>query len=178
MRTFDLIVAVDQKNGIGKEGRLPWALSGDMHHFKSVTLASASKDKMNAVIMGRTTWESIPLKFRPLAGRLNIVLTKNAHYPLPSGVLKAPSLDQAMAIFENPKYQGRIDQVFIIGGASVYREAICHPLCRKIHLTRIDHDFSCDCSFPEITKNFELAESSPCQTENGIPYTFHTYRRI
>ncbi len=178
MKTFDLIVAVDQKNGIGKNGQMPWALSGDMHHFKSVTAGSASKGKINAVVMGRATWESIPLKFRPLAGRLNVVLTKNAHYQLPEGVLKAHSLEDAMAIFESLKYQERIDQVFIMGGGSVYHEAISHPLCRKIYLTRIDSDFSCDRFFPEITKNFEQIESSSPQTDHGVRYTFFVYRRI
>jgi len=178
MKTFDLIAALDQKNGIGKEGKLPWALSGDMQRFKTITLASSERNKINAVIMGRKTWESILPKFRPLIGRLNVVLTKKADYPFPRGVLKAQSLESAVTLLDNEEYQKKIDHIFVIGGASVYREAIEHPLCRKIYLTKIVGDFSCDCFFPEFEKNFEKIESLSSCSDRGITYSFCTYRRI
>ena len=74
---FNIIIAVDEKNGIWKDNKLAWKLSKDMLYFKETTLFTKDKDKLNAVIMWRKTWESIPAKFRPLAWRLNCVLTKN-----------------------------------------------------------------------------------------------------
>ena len=76
--TFQLVVAATRKLGIGKHGSMPWKLPGDMAYFKELTSKTADSSKQNAVIMGRKTWESIPLKFRPLPGRINVVLTRNA----------------------------------------------------------------------------------------------------
>ncbi len=83
------IVACTRDGGIGKEGKLPWKLSGDMAYFKRVTLDTEDiPGKRNAVIMGRKTWESIPNSFRPLAGRLNVVLSRNPKsINLPDGVV-------------------------------------------------------------------------------------------
>ena len=178
MKNIHLIVAIDQKNGIGKEDKLPWALSGDMQHFKSVTLKVSAKNKINAVIMGRKTWESIPEKFRPLSGRLNIVLTQNKDYALTGDVLKAQSLEEAIRLLAGDEFKEKVDHIFVIGGASVYREAIRHPLCQKIYLTKVEGDFSCDCFFPEFAKHFKQTESLPSCSEKGVSYAFCTYERV
>jgi len=75
-RLLDIVVAATRTNGIGKDGQLPWRLPQEMKHFKAITSA-APTGLRNAVIMGRHTWGSIPKKFRPLANRLNVVLTSN-----------------------------------------------------------------------------------------------------
>ena len=75
---FQLVVAAAKNMGIGKEGGLPWSLPGDMAYFKDLTSRTRDAAKQNAVIMGRRTWESIPAKFRPLKGRINVVLTRLA----------------------------------------------------------------------------------------------------
>jgi dihydrofolate reductase/thymidylate synthase len=76
--SFTIVVAYTRRMGIGKDGGLPWRpLKNDMARFKRITMGSLSKDKFNVVIMGRKTWESIPEKFRPLPGRINIVLSRN-----------------------------------------------------------------------------------------------------
>ncbi len=75
-RPVNLIVAATARGGIGKDGRLPWELPTDMAFFRTTTLAtSGAAGKQNAVVMGRKTWASIPAKFRPLKGRLNVVLS-------------------------------------------------------------------------------------------------------
>lgn len=71
-----LIAAVSPSNGLGKNGGLPWSLRGEMAYFRRAT-SHAGPTKRNAVIMGRNTWESIPLKFRPLKGRLNVVVSRS-----------------------------------------------------------------------------------------------------
>jgi len=177
LKTFDIIVAVDNKNGIGKNGFLPWNLPGDMRHFKAVTTATQAKERMNAVIMGRKTWESIPEKFRPLVGRLNIVLTTNSTYQLPSSVLKAYSLDVALDVVSSGDHHRTIDQVFVIGGASVYTQAVNHSQCRRIFVTKIDADFSCDVMFPSLGQEFRQIACSREEAEGPLTYRFVTYAK-
>ena len=76
-----VIVAATKANGIGVNGRLPWRLPGDMAYFARIT-SNAPEGYTNAVIMGRKTWESIPLKFRPLPKRVNLVISRNCDYDL------------------------------------------------------------------------------------------------
>lgn len=76
MSRLTLIVAATSTNGIGKGGKLPWRLPKEMSYFAKVTIA-APEGKMNTVIMGRNTWESIPPRFKPLQKRANIVISRN-----------------------------------------------------------------------------------------------------
>jgi dihydrofolate reductase len=170
MKNFSIIVAFDEVQGIGKAGLLPWHLPADLKHFKEVTMASRGGSS-NAVIMGRKTWESIPDKFRPLPGRLNIVITSQEAYALPQGVLRASSLDNALEVVSN-KQDMNIMDVFVIGGAQVFAEAIAHPLCKKIYLTRIYGRFDCDVFFPVIPLKFVEKDSSRKYQENEKTFSF------
>ena len=79
MRGFSVVVAAcKQTRGIGLGGALPWSLRGDMQFFKQLTRSTLDPLKRNAVVMGRKTWQSIPEKLRPLADRLNVVITRNS----------------------------------------------------------------------------------------------------
>ena len=170
---FSIIAAVDQSGGIGQGGKLPWNLKGDLKHFKEVTQGQGGPAKLNAVIMGRTTWDSIPARFRPLAGRINLVLSRTS-LELPPGVLGATSLDQALELAEG---QGA-GEVFVIGGASVYAQAIAHPACQTICLTEIESAFECDTFFPAVPPEFfEQTVVSDPVTEGGVTYRFVTYSR-
>lgn len=156
--SFSIIVAIDEKGGIGIGGKLPWDLKVDMAHFKKTTT-----NGKNAVIMGRKTWESIPINRRPLENRLNIVLTKGVYDDeertrLFGVAVLAQSLDDALALAQGA------DKVFVIGGANVYKEAIDHPLCKEICLTRVyGSDVKCDTFFPPILEgpnHWMLSKSS------------------
>ena len=172
---FALVVAVDNNNGIGKNNKLPWRLPTDLKFFSEVTSRTHSSVTMNAVIMGRNTWESLPKKHRPLPGRLNIVLSRNNDLQLPSEVIHAHSMDDALQKITDLK---NIDHVFVIGGAKVFHEAINHPQCHTIYLTQIDQTFDCDTFFPKIEETmYQLKEKSGKQTENGIDFQFLTYER-
>ena len=81
MARLTLIVAATRNNGIGQNSQLPWRLAKEMAYFKRVT-TNAPEGSMNAVVMGRNTWESIPQRFRPLDKRLNIVISSNKNYQL------------------------------------------------------------------------------------------------
>merc|ERR550519_43965 len=112
-----------------------------MARFKQLTMKAAKEDMKNAVIMGRNTWESIPEKFRPLQGRLNIVVTSRA---LPSDVSTVPSLTAALALCD----EETIDKIFIIGGSRMYEEAIALAQCTEVFMTRVGKKFDCDVFFP------------------------------
>lgn len=157
---FTIIAAMDSQRGIGKNNDLPWHLSKDLKHFKEQTMGGT-------VIMGRRTWESIPAKYRPFSGRLNIVLTRDPEYKIQTEVLLASSLEEALKQAEG--------KIFVIGGAHVFAEAIEHPQCTQLMLTEIQSSFECDAYFPEIPARFKKVQVSEPQSEKGIHFRFTTY---
>ena len=175
MKNFSVIGAADLKGGIGKSGTLPWHLPGDMEQFKQVTVTTSSEEKQNAAIMGRKTWESLPEKFRPLAGRLNAVLTRHGDLNVPEGVLKFSSLEDALNVLQGPAHKDKIETVFVIGGSEVFKEALAHPRCEKIYLTHILFDFNCDVFFPAFEERFGEVLSSSHFREGAIEYYFAVY---
>jgi len=173
MSNFSIIAAVDQKFGLGQQGRMPWSLSADMQHFKEVTTGSAG---LNMVIMGRKTWESLPKRFRPLPDRMNCVLTRQEEYPLPEGVLRAESLEDALDHAE--QIQDRINDVFVAGGAQIYAQAIDRTECHSVYLTRIDQDFNCDVFFPqEKLKDYRQTVEGLPQKEGEVSFRFCQFER-
>ena len=153
-KQFHIIVAHDLNNGIGIENRIPWHLPIDMKYFKDTTTRSA-KGKQNAVIMGRKTWESIPKKFRPLPGRINIVLSKSVSSI--EGALVGDSLDNALQQCEN---NVDIDQVFVIGGSQIYDHALQHKQCDTLYVTKVFQAFDCDAYFSEYQPAFKCTYAS------------------
>ena len=175
MRNFSIIVALDEQYGIGKDGGLPWHLSGDLKHFKEVTTHVIDPKKNNAVIMGRKTWESLPEKFRPLPQRLNIVLSRRADLSLSSDVLKFQQLDEALTALSEAAFRDSLENVFVIGGGEIFRLAVDHPQCRKLYITHIQKTYACDSYFPAIPIRFKVVERSPMAQENGLEYFFAVY---
>ncbi len=159
---LSLIAAVARNRVIGKDNQLLWHLPGDMRYFRETT-------RGKTVIMGRRTWESLPEKFRPLPGRLNIVVSRNRDYSAPGATL-AGSLEDAVGL------AGRSSEAFIIGGAELYRQAL--PLANRLYLTEIAADYEGDTWFPEILPGEwqEISRSQPVE-ETGLAYTFAVYQR-
>ena len=160
---FALIAAVDKNRGIGKNNTLPWHLSADLKHFARVT-------KGGTVVMGRKTWGSLPEKYRPLKERKNVVLSTDTNYQVPTGVELVQSLDEALS-----KGEG---ELFVIGGARLFEEAIHHPNCTKIILTEINSSFDCDAFFPELPGDFKRVQESPLEEEKGLKFRFVTYEKL
>jgi dihydrofolate reductase/thymidylate synthase len=173
MRPFSIIVAFDSQYGIGKKGGLPWHLPSDLKHFKEISATVTNPAKKNAVIMGRKTWESLPEKFRPLPGRINMVLSKQGKPVLPEGVLCAESLDQALEQLSS----SNIENIFVIGGAQIYAYALEHPSCQKLYVTHVQGEHGCDAFFPPIPKQFFPISATEPQVENGISFQFSDYLR-
>jgi len=174
MPPFAIVVAADENGGIGKGGRLPWHLPGDVTYFKRLTKAPPERSLRNAVVMGRKTWESIPPKFRPLVGRINVVITRNDRFDLPGEVIRAEGFDAALRKLDGVPDLGR---VFVIGGAEVYRHALEHRGLDTIYLTRVHATFDCDAVFGAIPPGFEMVSSSSRHIDGGIAYEFQVHRR-
>ena len=177
MRPFSIVVATDINNGIGKNGQLPWHLPGDLKYFRELTSLTKAPEKKNAVIMGRKTWESIPSKFRPLPGRINIVLTRNKDLDVPMEVYKAKSFLEAFKMLEKQSLKDLIENVYVIGGAKTYQEAIKQPECQKLYITQILHSFPCDAFFPSYRVVFERRHLSQPHKDGDITYYFSEYVR-
>ncbi|CAE8624453.1 unnamed protein product [Polarella glacialis] len=178
---ISVIVATTPKNGIGKDGQLVWKLPEDMAHFKRVTTAKGADGMQNAVIMGRKTWESIPEKFRPLPGRLNVVLTTKAAdagyvSTYPEGVLVAASLASAV---EQLGARSDVAEVFVIGGQAAYKEAMEMSTCVRLYVTRIAKEFECDAFFPAVDETkFQPIHVSKTSSHGEVAYDFVVYERV
>lgn len=178
MKTYALIVAHDEKLGIGKNNNLPWHIKQDLKHFRDLTVKSLCIDdqlnkKTNATIMGRKTWESLPENFRPLPNRINLVISTNSNYPLPSNVLMSKSMEEAINVLE----QHDCGNIFVIGGAAIYQMAIRLPIFDTLFITEIEGEYSCDTFFPEYRKDFVIVESSPVLLEDKYRFSFKIFKR-
>lgn len=180
---LNLIAAACENMGIGANGSLPWKLKKEMAYFTTMTTKVKDPKKVNAVIMGRKTWECIPEKYRPLSDRVNIVLTHDVDTvkeKVPEGVIVVPGLDEAIAHIEKRE---DVESTWVIGGSSVYKAAMEHSNVGKIYLTEIQKSFDCDTFFPDIDKQqFHLVDEEEIpgerQSEGDISYFFRVYRRL
>lgn len=129
-----LIAAVARNRAIGKDQQLLWQLPEDLRNFRATTLGKP-------VIMGRKTWESLPPAFRPLPNRHNIVVSRQPAY-VAAGATTAGSIDQAIRL------AGNRGEIFVIGGADLYRQAL--PLAGRLYLTEVGEERAGDCFFPEL----------------------------
>ncbi|KAI5144328.1 dihydrofolate reductase isoform X1 [Manis pentadactyla] len=184
VRPLNCIAAVSQNMGIGKNGDLPWPpLRNEFKHFQRMTTVSSIEGKQNLVIMGRKTWFSLPEKNRPLKNRINIVLSRELKEPPQGADFLAESLDDALKLIEDPELTNKVDMVWIIGGSSVYKEAMNKPGHVRLFVTRIMQDFESDTYFPEIDlEKYKLLPEYPgilsdVQEEKGIKYKFEVYEK-
>lgn len=145
---LEIVVAYDSQKGIGKDGKLAWHLPKDLAYFKKLTTTVEDTSKQNMVIMGRKTYESIAEKFRPLPARLNVVLTSKV--AIDDQAICVDSWEVAMSLAQEKVSDGSIERVFVIGGASVYKQALESDFIHKVWLTKVYGDYKCDTFFPEI----------------------------
>lgn len=132
------VVAMDDNRLIGRNNDLPWRLPDDMRWFRQQTISKPC-------IMGRKTYDSLPARFRPLPGRLNIVVTRNPEYEAP-GALVVHSIDEALHA------AGEVDEIIIVGGADLFRRLM--PVVDRLYLTRVHGSAEGDVFFPD----FDAAE--------------------
>jgi len=160
MTLLTLIVARARNGTIGRDNTLPWRLPEDLAHFKRTTMGAP-------IIMGRKTWDSIG---KPLPGRRNIVVSRNPDLKI-EGAEVAPSLEDAQRLCIG------VQQVFLIGGAQLYAEAL--PSADRLVVTEIDADVEGDAFFPAIDRMqwLETSRESHHSEANGFDYAFVIYDR-
>lgn len=158
-----VVIAAVARNGvIGKDNALPWHLPEDLKHFKQLTTGQT-------VIMGRKTWESLPERFRPLPGRMNVVVTRDSAYAA-QGASVVHSLDEAAKVGAGGTVQ------FVIGGSELYAYAL--PLAQRLELTEIDADIEGDASFPVHDRSlWREANRETGVSADGLRFAFVTYER-
>jgi len=156
-----LIYARAANGVIGANNTLPWHLPEDLAHFKRTTLGCP-------VIMGRKTWDSLPPKFRPLPGRPNVVVTRQASWQA-QGAQTAASLDAALALC------AQAPDTWVIGGAQIYAQAL--PLAHSVVMTEIDLQVEGDAFAPELGAQWVETSAQAHTSGQGLAFRFVTYTR-
>ena len=162
MTLLSVVVAADERGGIGRAGGLPWHLPEDLRRFKALTMGKP-------IVMGRRTWDSIG---RPLPGRRSVVVSRQAGLAI-AGAEVVGSLEQALDAAAGAP------EVCVIGGAELYRLAL--PLADVVHLTRVHAEVEADTFLPPLDPSEweEVSrESHPADARHAHPYSFVTLRRV
>lgn len=157
-----LIYARAANGTIGKNGAMPWHLPEDLAHFKRLTTGCP-------VIMGRKTWDSLPARFRPLPGRRNIVITRQADWS-ENGVQRASSLPEALQMCE------QAPTVWVMGGAQIYAQAL--PLATRVEVTEIAQDFDGDAFAPLLGPEWQATAREEHVSAGGLAFGFVRYQRL
>ncbi len=157
---ISMIVAADENNVIGKDNDLIWHLPDDLRFFKQKTSG-------HAIIMGRKTFESVG---KPLPNRTNIIITRDKLFRA-DGCQVVHSLEEALKLTEEE------EEVFIVGGEQIYRQAL--PVADRIYLTRVHHSFDGDRHFPVLGNEWKEVESiaHTADEKHAYSFTFMTYQR-
>jgi dihydrofolate reductase/thymidylate synthase len=186
----NMIAAFCTNRGIGNNNTIPWRLKADLQRFKELTIGVG---KMNVVIMGRKTYESLPQSVRPLSSRINVVLTSQDE-----GLNEE---NRTFAKYSNLVYvknyhnlsnwiklnSGYINDIFVIGGAQIYNDFLNNEECNKyfttttLYITKINEKFECDCKFPRLPSTYAITDSSDImgeyndKTDKTLEYYYMTY---
>jgi len=158
------------RNGvIGRDGKLPWRLATDLANFRAVTMGKP-------VIMGRKTWDSLPR--RPLAGRTNLVLSRDASFA-PDGAVVCAALDDALALGQARAAQDGASEVCVIGGASLFARALA--IVDRIYLTEVDAEVAGDVVLPSIDERAwrEVQRTAhPASARDEYPFAIRVLERV
>ena len=183
--SFSLVAACCLDGGMGYQGKLPWpTIKEDLQHFKEITTKVSKPGMTNAVILGRNTWDSLPKK--PLPKRLNIVLTKTPKEMLTrygEGLTREQRekllkdiifIDSLPAALRLTRALISIENIFVIGGAEVFKEAIQMPECKKVYLTMVNQLYPADVFFPIWALQEKFGWCQKCK-HHGNSFSFHEY---
>lgn len=157
--TVGLIWAQSASGVIGRDGGIPWRLPEDQARFKELTIG-------HTVVMGRLTWESLPAKVRPLPGRRNVVLTRQADY-MADGAEVVTTLDEAVT-----------DETWVIGGEQIY--ALALPIATRCEVTEVEIDLpreDGDAVAPVLDETWVGTTGEWLTSSSGLRYRYHSYLR-
>jgi len=198
-RSFDIIVATslpdnDGREAIGMGGALPWSCPQDLRHFRATTITAKDPGKLNAVIMGRRTWESLKARgVAPLAHRFNVVISSKGVYSdaleiYPGAHLVHTSLDHALCdLYSRQSQFSAIENIFVIGGGQLFEEAMSRPDVRRIikSVIHVPCPEGADTFFPPVPTSatadgdgaFELVHTGPTVGDNPSFHFEHWQRK-
>lgn len=168
-----LVVARARNGVIGREGDLPWTLRSDLQRFKAITLGKPC-------IMGRATWESLPLK--PLPGRLNLVLSRDLSYEeqgKAKGAVVVSSLADAIDMARETAEDDGIDEICVIGGTALFEAAL--PRAKRLYITEVEAEPEGDAMFPAFDESLfreTLHERHDAGEKDDHPFVFRILERI
>ena len=163
-----LVVARARNGVIGRDGDLPWRLRSDLQRFKAVTIGKPC-------IMGRKTWESLPLK--PLPGRLNLVLSKDESFEA-KGALACRPRDEAIEIAREQAVDDGVGEVCVIGGAGLFAATL--PRAKRLYLTEVEAEPEGDAVFPAFDEGAwkeVSSEAHPAGEKDDHPFVFRVLER-
>jgi dihydrofolate reductase len=163
-----LVVARARNGVIGRDGGLPWRLRSDLQRFKAVTMGKPC-------IMGRKTWDSLPLK--PLPGRLNLVLSKDESFEA-KGAAVCTTLDEAVEIAREQAMDDGVDEICVIGGTALFATAL--PRARRLYLTEVEAEPAGDAVFPPFDEAAWVEVSSdavPAGEKDDHDFVFRVLER-
>ncbi len=161
MVTVGLIWAQSTSGVIGRDGGIPWRLPEDQARFKELTIG-------HTVVMGRLTWESLPANVRPLPGRRNVVITRQADYTA-DGAQVVASLNDAL----------NDDETWVIGGEQIY--ALALPIASRCEVTEVEIDLprqDADAVAPLLDETWVGATGDWLTSTSGLRYRHHSYQRV
>lgn len=163
-----LVVARGANGVIGRDGDLPWRLRSDLQRFKAITVGKPC-------IMGRRTWESLPLK--PLPGRLNLVLSRDESFTA-RGAVVCTTLDEAIEIARETAEEDGVDEICVIGGVALFEKAL--PRARRLYLTEVEAAPDGDVMFPAFDETgwIELSsDAHPAGEKDDHGFVFRVLER-
>lgn len=163
-----IIVAACKNFGIGFQNKLPWNLKKELVYFKNRTMGNGN----NIILMGSNTWKSLPKT--PLPYRFNCILSSKLNNDYLGDSVNFFKTKEEFTEFVSKK---SYDDIWIIGGESIYKQFINEPYIENIYLTDIDEDYECDSFFPKIPVNFKLTETSGINIENNVKYRHKLFSR-
>ncbi len=167
-----LVVARARNGVIGKDGDLPWKLRSDLQRFKAITSGKPC-------IMGRMTWESLPL--RPLPGRLNLILSRDESYETEGkskGAVVCTTLEEALDIARETAEEENVDEVCVIGGTALFKATLGRA--KRLYITEVDAEVEGDALFPEFDEARFVEVSSErhdAGEKDDYPFTFRVLER-
>lgn len=164
-KRISIIAALGAKNrALGKDNELLWHIPDDLKRFKTLTDG-------HPVIMGRKTWESLPLRARPLPNRTNIVITRQPAYDAPAAVV----VDSLEIAFEKARESVGAEEIFVMGGGEIYREALPHT--DRLYLTLIDEEKDGDVFFPKFENEFKNKIEEELRGWENLKYSWVTFEK-
>ena len=167
-----IVVARGSNGVIGRDGDLPWRLRSDLRRFKAITVGKPC-------LMGRKTWESLPLK--PLPGRLNLVMTRDESYEadgMSKGALVCATLDEAIEIGRETAEEDGVDEICVIGGTALFEAAL--PRARRLYITEVEASPEGDAVFPAFDETAWVevsSEAHPAGEKDDHAFTFRVLER-